>query len=183
MMKKLCLTILVGAICFVTPPFIMAQSPKPSEPTRDENTQILKALLEETRLLRLELQRSNSFAQRLVVTLERIRIEQSHLDSMTTSLGTVERQLAEMIATRSRTEREVKESEDKLSEASGDTKSILEGQIKGMKSQLDALATQEDQARQRQAALSGEIETTKNNLADLNKRVDMMMRELNDGHD
>lgn len=182
-MKTFCLTIFIGAVYLVIPPFITAQSQKPLESAQDENTHILKALLEETRLLRLELQQTNSFSQRLIVTLERIRIGQSRLDSLTQSLETVERQLGEMAATRSRTERDLKESEGQLVEASGDAKSILDAQIKGMRSQLEALAAQEDQVRQRQVALSGEMETTKNNLADLNKSVDTMMRELNDKHD
>jgi chromosome segregation ATPase len=182
-MRKALLGALIGSIFLVVPTIVAAQSAKPSEPVRDENTQVLKALLEEIHLLRQDLQRANSLSQRLVVTLEGIRIEQSHLDALTQSLETVERHLAEMAATRSGTERELKESEDRISEASGDAKSILDGQIKGMKSQLEAFAAQEDQARQRQVALSGEIETTKNNLADLNKRVDTMMREFNDKHD
>lgn len=59
------------------------------EPVKEDDKQVLKALLEEVRQLRLALQRSNAVSHRLQITVERLRLQQARVDSLTRSLDNV----------------------------------------------------------------------------------------------
>jgi chromosome segregation ATPase len=181
-MKRIFLNIVLittASVFFIAPQAVSGQTERTAESPRNEEREILKALLEEVRQLRLELQRTNAFSQRLLVTLERIRLQQTRVDSLTRSLQTVRSQLAEMRDTRTRIEGEIKESEERMSLGSDpDTRSILESQIKEMKNRLTALTREEEQARRREADLNTELDASRARLNDLNNQLDTMMRQL-----
>lgn len=180
-MKRIFLNILpvtAVLIFFITPQAASGQTVRTAESPQSEERQILKDLLEEVRQLRRELQRTNAASQRLLITLERIRLQQTRVDALARSLQTVRSQLDEMRETRTRIEGELKDSEDRRSSVPENDAATLESQIKEMKYRLTALTRQEEQARTRESDLNTDLQTAQTNISDLNKDLDTMMRQL-----
>ena len=71
----------------------LAQERKPAEPSREEDRQVLKAPLEEMRLLRLSLQRANTLNYRVEITLEHVRLQQARVGPITHSVENVRARL------------------------------------------------------------------------------------------
>lgn len=177
-MKRILLSLIATSLLFICSQAVVAQSDSISGSRTDEK-QILKAVLEEIRQLRLEAQRAHTFSHRLVVTLERVRFEQSRIDSLARSAQTLRRQVEEIQATRARIETEIKESEGRLpSVPDSDTKLVLESQIKEMKTRLNALTREEEQIRNREVELNADLQGSQTKLNDLNSQLDSMMRQL-----
>jgi hypothetical protein len=146
--------------------------------TRSEEEKVLKAMLEEIRQLRLEMQRANAVSQQLLITLERTRIEQIRVDTLGRSLQTVQRHLIEATETESRIAVELKESEERMAGADSDAKMILESQTKEMKAQLSTLRRQQEEIRSRERQLNAEWQTAQARLNELNAQLDSMIRQV-----
>src|SRR5215470_12241390 len=84
------------AACCVSPPRSLAQTWN-SAP-QDDHEQTLRQLLTEVRELRLVLQRAAFSSTRFQMLLERLRVEQTHVDSLRRDLESVRSQLAELQA-------------------------------------------------------------------------------------
>jgi chromosome segregation ATPase len=181
-MKKIFLNvILVTAVSFffIAPLAVSGQVRKAAEAPQNEDRQILQALLEEVRQLRLELRRANAVSQRLQVALARIRLQEARVESLTRSLQTARTRLVEVRETQSRVEDEIKEGEERISrETNADRQAMLEFQIKEMRNRLSISAREEEQARNREASLNAELQTEQAKLSDLNNQLDNIMRQL-----
>lgn len=169
--------LIVCLVFLVCAPAASGQAPTPAS-SRTEEQQLLKAMLEEIRQLRLELQRANATSQRVLITLERSRIEQTHFDAVGRSLQTVQRQLAEATEAESRLAAELKESEERLSTTDSDAKTILESQIKEMKSRLTTVRREQEEIRNRERELNAELQTSQTKLNELNGQLDAMIRQI-----
>lgn len=181
MKKRLLNATLVTAVSlfFINPLTVSGQVRKAAESPQNEDRQILQALLEEVRELRLELRRANAVSQRLQVALARIRLQETRVEALTRSLQTARTRLVEVQETRSRVEDEIKDAEDRLSrQPDGDPRAMLEFQIKEMRNRLSILAREEEQARNREASLNTELQGEQTKLNELNNQLDSMMREL-----
>lgn len=180
-MKRIFLNILpiiAVLILVIIPLEASGQNVRTAESPQGEERQLLKDLLEEVRQLRRELLRTNAASQRLLITLERIRLQQTRLDSLARSLQTVRSQLDEMSETRTRVEAELRDSEDRRSSVPENYAATLESQIKEMKYRLTALTRQEEQAHDRESDLNNELQKAQTNISDLNKDLDTMMKQL-----
>lgn len=181
MKQRILLIVLVAvasALCFA-PPAVSGQTRKAVESSPDEDRQVLRALLEEMRQLRLALQRTQVISQRIQVTLERMRLQQAHADSLTRALESVRGRLSEIRGARPRMEEQIKDGEELMSQAvDANRRAEMEAQIKEGKGRLGMLAREEEQSRQREAQLSAELQSAQAKLSDLDGQLDNMMREL-----
>lgn len=178
-MKRIFSNVVLITVFFIFPLVVSGQVRKGAESPPDDDRRILRALLEEVRQLRVELQRANVVSQRLQITLARIRLQESRVDSLTRSLQTVRSHLIEMRETRSRVENEMKESEERMSrEPEGDARKLLEFQIKEMRTRLNILAREEEQAGNRETELNVQLQAEQAKLGDLNNQLDNMVRQL-----
>jgi chromosome segregation ATPase len=136
-------------------------------------------LLDEVRQLRLALQRANVVSHRLQVTLERVRIQQARVDSISRALEGVRSRLADLRAARPQMEEQIKYAEDLAGSTAGENRRAeLEQQIKEMKGRLGVWAREEEQARAREAELSSESQVEQAKLGDLHNQLENMVREL-----
>ncbi len=177
-MKRIFLTVLLftaASILFIVPPTVAGQNMKVVESQQDEEKQILRALLEEVRQLRLELRRANLIS----ITLERIRLHEARVESLTQSLQTSRSRLIEMRETYSKLENQIRDAEEsKRREPSADLQGMFEYQINEMKSRLSILAREEEQNRNREAELESGLRAAQARLSELNNQLDNMMRQM-----
>src|SRR2546425_683989 len=96
--------------CFVSPIKAQAQT-KPAESAQD---QTLKQLLTEVRELRLAVQRATVSNTRFQMLIERMRVQQTHVDALSRQLESLHSQVAEFKATKPQIEQEIKDAEDLL---------------------------------------------------------------------
>lgn len=73
----------------------------------------------------------------------------------------------------------MKESEERMSrEPEGDARKLLEFQIKEMRTRLNILAREEEQAGNRETELNVQLQAEQAKLGDLNNQLDNMVRQL-----
>jgi hypothetical protein len=104
--------VVAALACFIATTSAFGQTARPAEPPRDDERQVLRALLDEVRQLRLALQRANVVSHRLQVMLERIRLQQARVDSISRALEGVRSRLADLRAARPQMEEQVKFAEE-----------------------------------------------------------------------
>lgn len=168
--------VVVGTLC-VSTTSIHAQSSSPS--SQDNNDQILKELLTEVRALRLALQRSAFSNTRFQMLIERLRVEQTHVDSIRRDLEGTRSQLAELQSAKPRMEQQVKDAEDELDRVTDpNARADLESRIKAMKSGFARIVPEEERLRNREATLDNELQASQIKLNDLNSQLDSLMSEL-----
>jgi hypothetical protein len=94
-------SVLIAAFAFMTLGYLSdtcvlnAQERKPVEPPQ-EDRQVLRALLDEMRQLRLTLQRANAVNHRMQITVERLRLQQGRVDSIARSLENVRSRMTDL---------------------------------------------------------------------------------------
>jgi len=69
-------------MCFVAPTRTLAQTDKPGESAKGDGDQTLKQLLTEVRELRLAVQRATIGNTRFQMVIERVRVQQAHVDAV-----------------------------------------------------------------------------------------------------
>ena len=171
------LLVIPSDLCF-TPSTVSGQTRKNAEASTDEDRQVLQALLEEMRQLRLAIQRTQVVSQRIQVTLERIRLQQAHVDSLARSLESVRSRLVEIRSARPRMEDQIRDMEESMNQVDANRRAEMETQIKEGKGRLSILAREEEQIRQREAQLSADLQFAQAKLSDLDNQLDNMMHEL-----
>src|SRR6267378_2673048 len=90
------------ALCFISPSETLAQSNKSAEPVQGDRDQTLKQLLMEVHELRMAVQRATFSNTRFQMLIERVRVEQSHVDALSRQLENVHSQVADMKASKPR---------------------------------------------------------------------------------
>jgi hypothetical protein len=98
-----------------------AQERKPVEPPQ-EDRQVLRALLDEMRQLRLALQRANAVNHRLQITVERLRLQQVRVDSIALSLENVRSRMSDLKTARPQMEEQMKYAEEAMARATEQTR-------------------------------------------------------------
>ena len=180
-MKRLTLGCVVGfvTICFVAPTRTLAQTNKPGESTKGDSEQTLKQLLTEVRELRLAVQRATVSNTRFQMLIERVRVQQAHVDALSRQLENLHSQVAEMKAAKPQMEQQIKDAEDLLDRTPDpNAHADLESRIKGGKANLARLAQEDERLRNRETALDTELQVAQAKLNDLNGQVDSLMSEL-----
>jgi chromosome segregation ATPase len=173
------LVILLTTLCFITPSASYGQERKNNETPKADDSKVFRELLDEVRQLRMALQRAKTANHRLQVTLERIRLQQARVDSLTRSLENVRTRLADLKNARPQMEEQIKYVEELIeSGKEQNRRAEVEQQVKEMKSRMSSWSREEERLRERDAALSTELRVEQTILSDLQGQLDNMVREL-----
>src|SRR5437879_2638558 len=153
------------ALCFISPSTTLAQSNKPAEPTLGDRDQTLKQLLTEVRELRLAVQRATVSNTRFQMLIERVRVQQAHVDALSRQLENIHSQVAEMKAAKPQMEQQIKDAEDLLDRTPDpNAHADLESRIKGGKANLVRLAHEDERLRNRETSLDTELQAAQAKL-------------------
>ena len=164
--------------CFSEASVSNAQDRKPVEPPQ-EDRQVLRALLDEMRQLRLALQRANAVNHRLQITVERLRLQQGRVDSIARSLENVRSRMSDLKSSRPQMEEQMKYVEEVLARATEQNRrEQIELELKQMKARVASWSREEEQLREREAALTSELQIEQNKLNELNGQLENMIRQL-----
>jgi chromosome segregation ATPase len=165
--------------CYVSPTSAQAQSNKPAESTQGDRDQTLKQLLTEVRELRLTVQRATVSNTRFQMLIERVRVQQAHVDALSRQLENIHSQVADMKGAKPQMEQQIKDAEDQLDRTPDPSAHAdLESRIKGGKANLARFAQEDERLRNREAALDMELQGAQSKLNELNSQLDLLMSEL-----
>src|SRR6266446_6890909 len=172
---SLIFTLVVFTCCFSLPEAV-AQTPRSA--TQDDHDQTLKQLLTEVRELRLAVQRATASNTRFQMLIERVRIQQAHVDALSRQLESLHSQVAEFKATKPQIEQQIKDAEDLLDRTPDPSAHAdLESRIKGGKANLVRLAQEDERLRNGETALDTELQGAQAKLNELNGQMDALMRK------
>ena len=111
--------------------------------------------------------------------IERVRIQQGHVDALGRQLEDVPSQVAEMRTRKLQLEQVIKDSESLLDRTTDLNAHVeLESRIKVMKINSASLTQEEERLRNREAALDTELQAAQARLNELNGQLDSLMSEL-----
>ncbi len=172
---------LMTLACLFDASVLHGQERKPAESSKEDNKQVLRALLDEVRQLRLALQRSSAGNHRLQITLERLRLQQGRVDSLTRSLENVRSRITDLKSARPQIDEQIKYAEEVIARGTEQNRrEELEHHVKEMKARLGSVLREEEQLREREAILSLEIQTEQNRLNELHGQMENMIRQLDE---
>jgi chromosome segregation ATPase len=176
--------ILGCGLCLVTffhvsPASAQAQGNKPAESTQGDRDQTLKQLLTEVRELRLTVQRATVSNTRFQMLIERVRVQQAHVDALSRQLENLHSQVADMKGAKPQIEQQIKDAEDLLDRTPDpNAHAELDSRIKGGKGNLARLAQEDERLRNRETAVDTEVQAAQAKLNELNGQLDALMSEL-----
>ena len=168
----------LAAICFATSTRTQAQTNKAGESARGFSDQTLKQLLTEVRELRLAIQRATVSNTRFQMLIDRVRVGQGQVDSLSRQLVSVRSQLTKLKAEKVELAPHMKDLEDRLGQSSGDEHAKIERTLKEFKSWLESKAAEEQQQVEAEADLSMRLQVEQSKLNELNTQLDKLMSEL-----
>ena len=173
-----CLLCLV-AFNYVAPSRVLAQTAKPAESAQADRDQTLQQLLTEVRELRLAVQRAMVSSTRFQMLIERVRVQQAHVDYLSRQLESVHSQAAEMKAVKPQMEQQIKDAEDMLDRTPDpNAHSDLESRIKVVKANLVRVGQEDERLRSRETAIDSELQSAQSQLNELNSQLDLLMNRL-----
>jgi len=173
-----CLLCLV-TFCYVGPTRTLAQTRRSAELAPDHQDQILQQLLTEVRELRLAVQRATVNNTRFQMLIERVRVQQGHVEALSRQLEAIRTQLSDMRTAQPQMEQQIKDGEEFMEHATDlNRRAELESRIKVMKGGLERMARESDQLRDREAATNSEVQISQAKLNELNAQLDSLMGEL-----
>jgi DNA repair exonuclease SbcCD ATPase subunit len=180
-MKNLIMGVVLCLVtfCYFSPIRALAQTKQPSESAQGDHDQTLKQLLTEVRELRLAVQRATVSNTRFQMLIERVRVQQAHVDALTRQLENIHSQAAEMKAAKPQMEQQIKDAEDLLDRTPDpNAHADLESRIKGGQANLVRLAQEDERVRNRETSLDTELQAAQAKLNELNGQLDSLMSEL-----
>jgi predicted nucleic acid-binding Zn-ribbon protein len=152
-----------------------AQSAKPSD------DKILRALLNEVRLLRETLEQVNTNALRGQILVERIRAQNDKVTRLTRMLEDARDSIADAQAQLNQFNEQSKLLETQIeNEFDSNRRSQLEQQAKEFKYMLGFHKQRLDRLREREARLAAELQTEQDKLAGLENRLEGIEHEIED---
>ena len=165
--------------CYVSPTSAQAQGNKPAESTQGDRDQTLKQLLTEVRELRLTVQRATVSSTRFQMLIERVRVQQAHVDALSRQLENIHSQVADMKGAKPQMEQQIKDAEDQLDRTPDPSAHAdLESRIKGGKANLARFTEEDERLRNRETAVDSELQAAEAKLNELNAQLDALMSEL-----
>jgi chromosome segregation ATPase len=169
----------LALLFFVSPARAQAQTTKPADSAQGDLDQTLKQLLTEVRELRLAVQRATANNTRFQMLIERVRVQQAHVDALSRQLESVHSQVAEMKATKPQMEQQIKDAEDQLDRTPDpNAHADLESRIKGGKANLARFTQEDERLHNRETVLDAELQAAQGKLNELNNQLDGLMTEL-----
>lgn len=166
-------------LCFTTSSRTEAQTNKPGESAKGDNEQTLQQLLREVRELRLTVQKATVSNTRFQMLIERLRVQQAHVDALSRQLENLHSQVADLKAAKPQIEQQIKDAEDMLDRTPDpNAHAELESRIKGGRANLVRLTQEDERLRNRETALDTELQAAQAKLNELNAQLDSLMSEL-----
>jgi len=181
LIKRLTLACALGllTLCFGASSRTEAQTNRPGESANGDNEQTLKQLLTEVRELRLTVQKATVSNTRFQMLLERVRVQQAHVDALDRQLETFHSQIADLKVAQPQLEQQIKDAEDMLDRTSDpNAHAELESRIKGGRANLARFIKEDERLRNRETALDTELQVAQAKLNELNAQLDSLMSEL-----
>jgi predicted nucleic acid-binding Zn-ribbon protein len=174
--RSLSFACLVCLISFLAiPTRILGQAQKPAESAQADRDQTLRQLLAEVHELRLAVQRATLFQ----TLIERIRVQQGHVDALTRQLETIHSQIADLKAAKPQMEQQVKDAEELLDRTTEPNEHAdLESRIKAVKGNLARLTSEDERLRNSEAALENDFQAAQSRLNELNSQLDTLISNL-----
>ena len=164
---------------YVSPASAQAQGNKPAESTQGDRDQTLKQLLTEVRELRLTVQRATVSSTRFQMLIERVRVQQAHVDALSRQLENIHSQVADMKGAKPQMEQQIRDAEDLLDRTPDpNTHADLESRIKVGKASVARFTQEDERLRNRETAVDTELQTAQAKLNELNSQLDLLMSEL-----
>jgi len=177
-LRLVCLLCLV-AFSYAAPSRVLAQTAKPAESAQADRDQTLRQLLTEVRELRLAVQRAMVSSTRFQMLIERVRVQQAHVDTLSRQLESVHSQAAEMKAAKPQMEQQIKDAEGMLERTSDPiAHAELESRIKVFKAELARLGQEDERLRNRETAIDSELQSAQSQLNELNSQLDLLINAL-----
>jgi chromosome segregation ATPase len=178
--KNLSLGCLLGLVTFffLAPTSVFAQTSKPAESAQGDRDQTLRQLLAEVRELRLAMQRATVTNARFQMLIERLKAQQGQVEVLSRQLGTVRSQLTKLKAARITGLAEMKEIEEKASQASEQEQAAIERVLKESKLVLESKTAEEQQQLEAEADLVMRLQVEQARLNELNSQLDMLINEM-----
>lgn len=169
----------LAAICFLATAIGWAQTGSPALSTPDGERQTLKALLDEVHQLRVALQRSGVNTARVQLTFERMRLQMGRVDSLSRELEGVRAQLLNVRENRAQAAERIKDWEEQINQtADAARRAQLERQLNLTKQGLSSQSRREDQLRERETQLGGQLQLEQVKLGELESQLGNLEREL-----
>jgi len=169
---------LVG-ILYLLPANVSAQSEKAAASSQPDRDQTLRQLLAEVHELRLAVQRATVNNTRFQMLIERVRIQQAQVDSLSRQLENVHTQAADLKAVRPQMEQQIKDTEDQLDRTPDpNAHADMESRIKVVKANLARLGQEDERLHSREAALDTDLQAAQGKLNELNGQLDSLMLDL-----
>ena len=169
-MRRFCLLLCTALI----PTFAVAQSSV-------MDSQNLRALLDEVRQLRRDLQTTTVAAQRVQIVLYRLQLQDAAVDRATRAMEEAHTKLATVIEARTRAATQIQD----LEERQGRTQNLnlqerkdIEEAIPQLKRRTEQLAVDEEQARARASEAEGQLKVEQLKLDALHKLLDQLDQTL-----
>lgn len=160
-------------------PFLFGISVHAQNSKDADNQQLIKALLEEVRLLRQAFQRMTLNAYRGQILIERLRAQNDKVVRLSHSLEEARGEVAEAQALILQMNERIKSLDSRGQEAADEKgREQFEGMLKEMKNMIEMHKQREQQARERELKLSEQLRTEQGKLDDFENRLDMLEHEI-----
>jgi len=162
------------AVLFLLAPLsASAQSSDKPAPTLPGSEQVLRDIFNEVHLLRLEIARTSATTYRSQVLLSRIKVEQDQIARLSRELNEVQDRLAtikaEQTAKRGRLASLTKQK---------DVGMVGPEEVNVVTQDVQELEQREQTCLLRVSQISSELDSSRNKLAELDARLDMIEREM-----
>lgn len=175
MIRVMCLTVFFFASFLV----VTAQTRGTADTASNDEKPTLQALLDEVRLLRLEVQRSNLQTYRTQLILGQLRIQQEHVDRVSRQLDLSRNELADAKQARVQLSERIKDAEEKMnSDPDEDTRAQARLVLKDLQVELQQKREQEQAKVERESQLAAQLQAEQSKLAVLSERMEALEREV-----
>lgn len=178
----------LAALCCIAPATALAQTSKPAEsapaskpadPAPANDNQIIRALLEEVHLLRLVLENKNTTASRFQMAIERIKLQQGTVATLTKDLDETRNKLAELKISQTRMTEIIKDLEIQIRNEMFPSRRVeLDRQVKMWKIELEATQTLQQRQQEREGVLNSQLQMEQAKLRELNEKLDALEEEF-----
>lgn len=172
-------TVCLAAFLFVSFGAVSAQDRKTLNSSTGEDQSMMRALLEEVRLLRQEMHRANLQLYQTQVILARLRIQQEHVDRLSRQLDVTRNELETLKQAVTQLTERLKDAEEKMnSDPDEDTRTQARLVVKDLQLELKLQREREQAKRESENQLTAQLQVEQSKLTELNERLDVLEREV-----
>jgi hypothetical protein len=147
--------------------------------TAETDQRTLQALLTEVKELRLAIERSTLLGARTQLAISRLQLQQTTANQISHELDSAREQVADISGKRVRSQEELRQLEEHMAATTNpQERSALGDAIRERKLEIEQLSAFEQQRAAREADLSRKLQNAQGDVADAEKRIADMERNL-----